>query len=407
MRLLRIPTYYDHYWRQFYLARPGLEAAPYETQLEQIHLDAFFNADADTKALTCLGYECVEFPYDVVPLQKAWAKENGIGWDPLTFKNIHSLEMVKRVKPDIIYIVNAEHGQDWIAQAREASKVRLIMRWCGVSVAPETLRPYDLVLTCNQGLANPFEQAGLKVKLVPFAFDVDVLSRINTSAKRDIPLSFIGSLNQGQGYHLKRVEVVKKLLEAEALTLFTPDQKLPRKKEIEMRCAQALVSMARRVGISDSKISSLPGIGSKLLSAARIDLRMSGMISRFSKTPVYGMEMYDVMARSYSTFNMHLDATGEFVGNVRLFEASGAGSCLLTDEKADLSDYFEPDKEVVTFSTAAEAVEKAAWLRDHPEACVEIGKAAQRRVLKDHTYTNRAEKIDSLIKAELRTGSSG
>jgi len=43
---------------------------------------------------------------------------------------------------------------------------------------------------------------------------------------------------------------------------------------------------------------------------------------------------------------------------MRLFEATGSGALLLTDYSDSLNIYFEPEKEVITFKTIEEAVDK-------------------------------------------------
>ena len=44
-------------------------------------------------------------------------------------------------------------------------------------------------------------------------------------------------------------------------------------------------------------------------------------------------------------FNNHNRATGDSACNMRLFEATGMGCCLLTDHKSDLNTLFEPNVE--------------------------------------------------------------
>jgi spore maturation protein CgeB len=113
------------------------------------------------------------------------------------------------------------------------------------------------------------------------------------------------------------------------------------------------------------------------------------------------MEMYRTVATSLVTFNVHVDAAGDYVGNIRMYEATGVGTCMLTDWKKDLSEFFEIDKEVVSYSSADEAVEKARWLAQHPEECLAIGRAAQRRVLRDHTYRQRAALMHEIFMEQL------
>lgn len=52
------------------------------------------------------------------------------------------------------------------------------------------------------------------------------------------------------------------------------------------------------------------------------------------RPPAFGLEMYNLLKNSLITFNLHTDFTYGSVGNIRMFEATGMGACLLTDSGA-------------------------------------------------------------------------
>ncbi len=100
-------------------------------------------------------------------------------------------------------------------------------------------------------------------------------------------------------------------------------------------------------------------------------------------------------------FNIHGEIAKGCAGNLRLFEATGVGTCLITDWKRNLSELFEPEKEVITYKTKEECIEKIKWLLMNPLETQKIAKAGQARTLKDHTTENRAELIHELLKSNL------
>ena len=79
----------------------------------------------------------------------------------------------------------------------------------------------------------------------------------------------------------------------------------------------------------------------------------------------------------------------------RIFEAAGAGACLISDWWLGIEDFLEPEREVLV---AHDADEVASHL-DHlsREQAQAIGKAARRRVLAEHTYARRAEQVESIL----------
>jgi len=118
-------------------------------------------------------------------------------------------------------------------------------------------------------------------------------------------------------------------------------------------------------------------------------------------TPLYGIEMMKALSNSKIGFNSHAGIAGDYAANIRLFEVTGVGSCLLTDHKKNITDFFEPDKEVVTYSSSEECVEKVNWLLSHPDELKQIAVAGQKRTLKDHTFKRRAETLHEIILKSL------
>jgi spore maturation protein CgeB len=79
----------------------------------------------------------------------------------------------------------------------------------------------------------------------------------------------------------------------------------------------------------------------------------------------------------------------------RVFEAAGAAACLVTDAWEGLEMFFEPGKEVLV---AHGGDEVAQHVRTLPAARArEIGQAAYRRVLAEHTYAHRAAQLDAVL----------
>ncbi|MFO0210108.1 MAG: glycosyltransferase, partial [Pseudanabaena sp.] len=88
--------------------------------------------------------------------------------------------------------------------------------------------------------------------------------------------------------------------------------------------------------------------------------------------------------------------------NMRLFETTGVGSCLITDWKQNINDLFEPDREVVTYRSSSECIEKVKWLLSNPLEAEKIAKAGQHRTLKDHTFDIRSVQLDLIIQEALK-----
>jgi spore maturation protein CgeB len=79
----------------------------------------------------------------------------------------------------------------------------------------------------------------------------------------------------------------------------------------------------------------------------------------------------------------------------RVFEAAGAGACLITDAWEGIELFLEPEREVLVASSGEEV---AAHLeRLDPAAAHRIGLAACKRLLAQHTYAHRAAQLEALL----------
>ena len=83
----------------------------------------------------------------------------------------------------------------------------------------------------------------------------------------------------------------------------------------------------------------------------------------------------------------------------RVFEAAGAGACLITDKWDGIDSFLEPDAEVLIASDGHEVAEHLKGLT--PDRAKQVGDAARRRVLAEHTYAQRAEQVETLLEAYL------
>lgn len=79
--------------------------------------------------------------------------------------------------------------------------------------------------------------------------------------------------------------------------------------------------------------------------------------------------------------------------NQRVFELASMGLPQVVDDRADLPRYFEPGREVMTFTTPRELRDQVKELLHAPPQAEELGAAARRRVLAQHTHMHRARRL--------------
>ena len=103
-------------------------------------------------------------------------------------------------------------------------------------------------------------------------------------------------------------------------------------------------------------------------------------------------------ARMVLNLNRESMARVGFSPPTRVFEAAGAGACLITDEWPGISDFFEPWREILVASSA-ETI--AHWLRSvDPDQARAIGIAMRQRALLEHTYELRVKGVEAILTGE-------
>jgi spore maturation protein CgeB len=98
-----------------------------------------------------------------------------------------------------------------------------------------------------------------------------------------------------------------------------------------------------------------------------------------------------------ATLNINRDGMARYGYSppARIFEAAGAGACLITDAWEGIAQFLEPDREVLVAADGEEIAELVADLI--PEDARRIAAAARARILAHHTYERRAREVDAVL----------
>ena len=104
---------------------------------------------------------------------------------------------------------------------------------------------------------------------------------------------------------------------------------------------------------------------------------------------------------SLAVLNVARDSMAEvgFSPATRVFEATGAGACLITDAWEGIELFLQPDEEVLVARDGLDVAEHLAALT--VERSRAIGAAARVRILAEHTYARRGAEVDILLRGEL------
>lgn len=113
---------------------------------------------------------------------------------------------------------------------------------------------------------------------------------------------------------------------------------------------------------------------------------------------VYTHEHNAFNASPLAVLNVARDSMAEtgYSPATRVFEAAGAGACLVTDAWEGIELFLKPDEEVLVARDGRDVADHLEALT--PARASQIGMAALRRVRAEHTYERRGAEVDRLLR---------
>lgn len=392
MKFLIINYEYPDYLSWLYAQNPGLNNSIYDRQMKILNENLFGTTDFYSSNLKKLCQEALDIHVNNKYMQKSWMRDyyynkshqnlpdlkKKSDFDLKKFfeyfiQEIHHphflstianravkpkwyydiLELqIKYYEPDIIWVQDLYSINSTFLKRIKPS-VSLVIGQHAASTLPDTLdlSAYDLLLSSFPPTIDYFRNKGIPAELHRLGFEPRILSNY-TQICRDIKVSFIGSL---QEIHSSRRKFLEDICNKNIpLKLWAPEKDM---KQLNKK---------------------------------------SPLINRYVGS-AWGYQMYHIIHRSKITLNHHGDIL-PFANNMRLFEATGMGALLVTDWKKNISDIFEPDKEIITYKTPEECAEKIQYYLEHDEERVAIARAGQERTLKEHSYFHRMQELLEIIK---------
>lgn len=107
----------------------------------------------------------------------------------------------------------------------------------------------------------------------------------------------------------------------------------------------------------------------------------------------FGQRLFEGAADIYCQSKIVFNISMKDDLNMRVFEALGTKSLLLTNDIPTLHDLFEDGKHLATYKTMDEAVEKARWYIDHESEREAVAAAGYAEVMAKHTFKHRVSRI--------------
>lgn len=387
MRILILNTDYPKFLHAFYAVHPGLAEASYDVQMAARNDSLFGVADFYSRNFRALGHEAAEVHVNNRWIQHAWAREHTLAVNPpdrpgnslsgrKSWKaRVKSLlrpalgQLVRRLRPpptmpiweaELLAAQIAEFRPDLIlnqempyidnATLRRLKPPGALVIGQIAATLPSVISfdAYDMVISSLPNLVQWFRDHGVRAEVNRLAFEPFILDKLDPAPARDVDVSFVGSLSP---VHAGRIRLL------EHVARHTP------------------------VKIWGNGIEDLPP---------------TSPLHACYQGEAWGRDMYDVLRRSRITLNNHLDLAGQWANNMRLYEATGMGTLLLTDAKQNLAEIFTPGEEVAVYRDAEDCVAQIhRYLKDESGRAA-IAAAGQHKAVTVQNYAGRTAEIAAL-----------
>jgi hypothetical protein len=334
LKIAIVDTYYPEFLKSCEKNAPMVGYCSYAQALDWILQECFGTFDAYSRGLTACGWETCDIIANSTWLWNLWRKENGGGIDNVPLK------IIDRFNPDVIFMQDLHaFTQRQLAVLKDDYFLagQCSCAWPGDHI----VELYDIIFTSFPHYMERLTSLGVKAVFLPLAFDPEVHHRLIAhgvlGGERGFPVSFVGGMSNQFGERARNLHRVVDTL-------------------------------------ADSNIKfTVLGYGN----------------ATFNVNEIWALPMYQLYGQSKIVLNIHHPAAQGFSNNLRMFEATGMGAMLLTEHSTNISDYFTPSVECVTYRSIDEAIDLIKFFLAHDNQRKAIAQAGQRHTLTEHTYFNR------------------
>ena len=335
MRIALVDTVYP----QFLASLPPLTES-YDAELVHLMDRRFGTFDAYSYHLRMLGWDVIDIVANHAALQNLWLAEQGLNGFPQDIAR----EQIRQFRPDVVFVQDLSFFS--ANDLRELKSEYVLAGQCSCRFDDtEKLKHFDVLFSSFPFYVDRFNALGVKGVYLPLAFDPRVLEQTQSEART--LASFVG----GFGKHWETDELFTVLAERTPIAFW--------------------------------------GYGYEKAPEA---------VRKRWRGPAWGREMYTIYGRSHIVLNRHGGISHGLSNNLRLFEATGMGAMLLTEESPNIREFFGEDG-CARYTSPADAAEKINYYLDHPAEMLQIASKGQAMTLSKHTYSQRMPLVSETLKA--------
>ena len=380
LKFLRISTVYPEVLKQFNKDYPNVNKLSFK-KYSKLFFDQYYNqSNFLTSELKKYNYDCMEFLSNDKLMQEKWINYYG---NKDSDEDI-LIQIIKYFKPQILFFDNINLVNDeLIKKIKLLNFIKLILGFhCSPinSSIKKNINRLDAMVTCTPGYKKIlFNKYKKKTLLMPHAFSIK--TKIKKKIKRDIDVSFIGSLFLGSKLHNKRIDLIYDIL------------KNFKNSYVAINFSKYFFYQIIVLLLISLKSFNLVLMLKRLYKLSYIYL--------FSKGPIFGKNMYKILNRSKILVNMHISDT-KHAGNMRMFEGTGCGCLLITDKIMGNKSYFDNKVEIIEYDQINKVINMCFYFLSNKNELKKISTNGKKKTFECHNYETRAKLLDNFIRSKFK-----
>ena len=403
---------------QSFRSENGLDDKTFDEQIRLLQQENLLLPGGWAAAVRDQGFEVEETLYNDFALQAQWCREQS----PRTLSLVHIyMDMYFEVfkaqilsfQPDVLFIYAGALlflPADYRRALRLLLRKRLIITGYWGDELPQGnnyksfFQDIDFIFCSSAGYKRKFDEVGIPAMVNGNCFDDTIAHK--PSSEKQYDFTFSGTTGFGFPDHIDRYEKLTTIMALSDLRVWAnePDAPKPRPPLADVKNIRAgsadLLVFARKIvrrlrgrrssgeGESAGKTTELAPKHTIDYFAAKRPLKAL-FPDRVQSLLLNSSDYYRLVQRSKLVLNIHRDEDAD-VGNIRCFEVTGLGSCLVTDRGTALSEFFDTANDMVTFATAEECLQKVHYLLANPLEIDRIAQNGRNTTLTQHTVKHRA-----------------
>jgi len=354
MKIFLLADYYNQYLKYFY-AENDLSNLNYEDHLRELLADYFGSFGSYYNYFKKIGHDVRLVIGNDYRMQTKWLRERNINITACK-KNKKQIVLmqIEDFQPDVFFIGSMfDYYGEFLKAVSDIT--RNIFAW--ISCPYKTDLDFSnirCIISSHSGFVDDFRKKGMNAELLKVAFDSDIVYHLENRKTKEV--SFIGGLSKKT--HKNRVCALE-YLAGHGLNL------------------------------------ELYGYGLQ----KAIWPFVKSPLQQYYRSEVWGLKMYRLLNESKISLNFHVDVAGNIAGNMRMFEATGCNSLLITEDYNFVDRLFKPGEEIITFRNHDDLLDKIGYYLAHDKEREEISNKGHQACIGRHGYDIRIKEFEKILES--------